>query len=349
MTPNRFPSPCVEWEPATTLGKLESTYYWAGILRCSVVGNPVLNLAPMQGVIFSGPPGNGRHTTAEALAGSLRGMKFHYFLRISGCTLDTEDVADACAVIESVNAALHKHEKVCLLLDCLEHSRHCLSIQEYLYQLHTAWRGNLFLILITGDASRISPNLLRQFPLCHFQKPDETTRQRWLMEVLSGNPKKNLVPINIDGGTNHITIARATKDFSWKQMADLCVMMRRTIAFKYLSNPTVYNPSMTPGTDSKLWKEGAIHLASEEVQDLIVMIRNQSVPAVQGAVQFVAAAGTTAVPAAVSAAPAPTGSSTTAPPAETPSMSEEEAKAAAEIHRNPELMSFNVLKDVDDL
>lgn len=294
MATNRFPTPCVEWIPDCQLPMLRNpSYQWAHILDKTLLGIPALRLQPIRGVIFSGPPGNGRHTTAEAVAGTLRALPTNprYCLRISACTLDTEEVADACAVIDNVNAALRKHGRICLLVDHPEHSRHSMAIQEYLYQLLLAWNDSLFLILITEDVSSICANLQRKLTLCHCPRPDQSTRQKWIEGILKGDPDKKIAPINIIG-CNHMTIARETKDFSWKQMADLRSMMLRSIACKYLNNQDTYNPNQIPGYEVQLWRNGKIQLSKSDVMEIIVQIRSQSAPApVAGAVQVLAAPG----------------------------------------------------------
>lgn len=343
MTPNRFPSPCVEWEPTLQLTSLKNaSFYWAHILTKTLNGIPSLALLPVTGVIFSGPAGNGKHTTAEALTGTLKNRPQNpwYCLRTCGCTLDTEDVADACAVLEQVDAVLQRGTRVCLLLDCPEHSRHSLAIQEYLYQLYLARPGRLFPVLITEHLSNIIPELQRKLLSCPCPKPDQSTRQRWILSQLNGK-----IPIKFSDDVNHISLARDTKDFSWKQMADLRALMLRTIAFKYLSDPSAYNPDMIPGLEKQLWKEGKVPLDRNDVQDILFLIRSQNTPATQGMVQYVAAG----------AAPAPavsSGSLSTSaavPAYEEKKMDPEEVQKAIAKHKNPAEMSLGALTDIDDL
>ena len=86
MTPNRFPTPSVEYKPDKhTLEKLVElkTFYWASLLLHTMGGIPELRIGPMRGVILAGSPGNGRHITAEALSGTLRQKGYEYFVRIT--------------------------------------------------------------------------------------------------------------------------------------------------------------------------------------------------------------------------------------------------------------------------
>ena len=337
MTPNRFPSPCVEWEPGHTLSMMTNpSFYWAHMLSVTLGGISALKVDPVTGVIFSGPVGNGRHTTAEGLAGTLSKLTKNpcYCLRTTGCALDTKDVADACDVLNQVDGVIRKGTRVCLLLDSPENSRHSLAIQEYLYQLYLARKNMLFPILITEHLSNILPDLQRKLLCCHCPNPDQAARQSWLHSQFTGN-----IPIKFSGSTSHITIANDTGGFTWKQMTDLRTLLRRTIAFKYLESPKTYNPEMIPGLEKKLWAEGAVALDQHDVQNAIALIRSQGVPAAQGSVQYVAAAPQ------VSGADVSV-SADDIPLFQTKKKSPEELKAEIALHINPEKLEYDDLTNI---
>ena len=358
MTPNRFPSACVEYKPNRTLDDMKKlpSFYWAHVLASTLDGIPELNLPPMLGAILAGPPGNGRHTIAMSLSGSLAQRNWPFFARISGITLDTEDVADACAVLEGAMVKLRQHGRLCLLLDCPEDSRHSLAIQEYLRQQMDYNPGRIFPIIITDSLTNITPTLQTpSIASCQFQSPDLTTRQRWLQTSLEGK-----VPISIDGGMNYITLTKETKDFTWRQLTDLRTMLRRALALKYSMNPAAYAELGPRGT---VLTNGSVHLTKDEVYTILSGIRRQALPvaaATAGAVQYVAAmpaaaAATAAVTAAVpavapAATPAPAGAA--APPPPNKVMSDQEkadALALMDFHNHPEKMSFGQLTDIDNL
>lgn len=327
MTPNRFPGPCVEWTPKYQLSMLKSpTFRWAHMLNCTLNGIDILGIPKVLGTIFAGSPGNGRHTTADALAGSLKARDIRCCLRVSGATLDTADVADACTAVDGAMGYLRQHGKVCLLLDCPEHSRHSLAVQEYLYRRILTHGYDLFVIIITDAVSNIIPNLQQVLTVCQFRKPDADVRQKWLRSMLDGR-----VIIKIDG-MNHIALARETEGFTWRQMTDLRTMLRRAIALKYVQDPLKYNPDNTPGLEQQLWKEGKVHLDKEDVTPLLACIREQAA---------VPAAGMTLPVQLAAAAPA----AAAAPECEP--LSEEESAAALERHRNPEKLTFQQLIAVD--
>lgn len=353
MTPNRFPTPCVEFRPRFTLSNHENpSFYWSHVLKHTLNGIPALGLPRLKGAILAGPPGNGRHTTAEALSGTLNQGDIHYFLRISGATLDTEDVADACAALEGAMAKFRSHPQICLLLDGPENSRHSLAIQEYLLQQLTDRAGKLFLILITDSTANITPNLQLELTTCQFRRPDLATRQQWLQSQMAGK-----VPIKIDG-MNYISLTKATDGFTWRQLTDLRTLLRRSVAMKYHENSEKYAAA---GTSDQLFRKGDVQLSKEEVFAALAFIRDQGAPAMPAAVpaaavQYVAAPGVSAVNVAAAAAPAaaPAAQATpaAAPPPASRVMTQEEkerAKQELEFRRHPEKMSFNQLIDVDGL
>lgn len=354
MTPNRFPTPCAEWKPGYDLKALQNeSFYWPRVLAGTLNGIPVLGLPMVNGVVLAGLPGTGRHTTAEGLAGSLPERRdIHYFLRISGCALDTEDVADACAVVDGAVAKLRQHRKLCLMLDCPEQSRHSRAIQEYLLQQYLDHRAELFVIVITDAVGNISPMLLQKLTVCQFRKPDLVTRQRWLQSNLT---RKDL-PINLDDGMNHISLARETEGFSWRQMVELRTQLRRTIAFKYLSAPQTYNPSGIEGLENQIWRSGKIHLSQQEVFTILGFLREQNTAGTQtgtSGVQMVVAPATAAPAAAAAAAPASAAKATEnfdpfAADNFKP-MNKEEADKAKAFHAQPEKMSGSQLLNIDDL
>lgn len=355
MTPNIFPTPLVEWRPRFTLrAHINESFYWSRMLAATMNGIPILGVNPIKGVILAGLPGTGRHTTADGLAGSLQEMRgIRYFLRVSGCALDTEDVTNACGVIDGVVSKLREHRKLCLVLDCPEQSRHSRAIQEYLLQQYLDHPEELFIILITDAVANVSPLLIAELTVCQFRKPDLAARQKWLHSNMT---RKNM-PINIDGMTCPV-LAQETEGFNWRQMTQLREMLRRTIAFKYLSDPLAYNPDGIQDLEDKLWREGQIHLNTEEVYAILGLLREQSEAAVVSgapAVQMVVSPAITAnaAPAAVNTVLSSGG--TAAAQTEDPafddfsSMTEEEAKAAIEFHSNPGKMSFQDLTNISGL
>ena len=363
MTPNRFPTACVEFKPKLTLKKLSEypSFYWAYVLQYTLAGVPELKLPPLRGAILAGAPGNGRHTIADGLAGTLKEQGCSYAARIAGITLDTEDVADACAAIDSAVAKLRQHGTLCLLLDCPEDSRHSLAIQEYLRQQMDLYRGNIFPIIITGAAAHITPALQAILTTCQFQSPDLSARQNWLKTYLEGSP-----PITIDGGVTYITLGKETDGFTWRQLTDLRTLLRRTLVMKYFQNPRIYEAA---GPRETLLANGTVHLGKNEVLAAVSCIRSQGMPvtaAPVAGVQYVSAMPVnTVMPAAEpSGTPAAANSSTaasapaarkpeaSAPPPSDKVMTEEEKDAALkaiEFHGNPEKMSFADLINIDDL
>lgn len=331
MAKNLFPNPCVEWEPSIYLSKLDRvSCKWRDILRLSLEDQPELGLNRITGAIFSGPSGNGQHVTAEALAGTLQNLGFIYTLRTSGCTLDCEDVSDACAVLNAVFDIIRRGGKVCLLLESPERSRHSYAIQEYLVRILENYGNELFLIIITEDPAKITTGLQRRLSIFPCTAPTLTERQDWLEDALYSP-----VTIKIDG-MDKWALARETDGFSWRQMQNLWIQMRRKILEKYILDVGRYNPERLDEEVSLIWSQGRVHLAKSEVMDLIDGIRTQTAAPVQMPVQAVA------VPAVVSAA-APV---STAVPAHTPAPVKDDNAEKID-HSHPENLSVDDLLDID--
>lgn len=362
MTPNRFPTACVEFKPKQTLQKLNGrpSYYWAHVLHHTLAGIPELKLNPLRGAILAGSPGNGRHTIADGLAGTLKEQGCSYAARIAGIALDTEDVADACAAIDGAISKLRQHGTLCLMLDCPEDSRHSLAIQEYLRQKIELYPGSIFLIIITESAVNITPALHAILTTCQFQSPDLTARQKWLQSNMEGS-----IPIKIKGSMTYIDLGKKTDGFTWQQLTNLLILLRRMLALNYFQNPRLYEAA---GPRETLLTGGTILLDKNDVLDAVARVRMQGTPVVAapaGAVQYVAAmpaaaavpaaapaAGTAPAPSTTPAAPAAQTAAPSAPPPSNKVMTEEEKEdiaKAIEFHGNPEKMSFADLTNIDGL
>lgn len=346
MTANKFPTPCVEYKTnkytLEALVKLK-TFFWAPVLLHTLNGIPELKLAPLRGVILAGEPGNGRHTIADALSGTLSRRGYSCFARITGVTLDTEDVADACAAIAGAMNHMCKHERFCLLVDCPEDSRHNLAIQEFLRQQLDDHQGKMFLILITENSAKITTAMQAMMTTCQFQRPNLAERRGWLKTSMEGK-----IPIVIDGGVNSATLSKECEGFSWRQMMDLRTLLRRTMAMKYFQDSNM----AAVGDRETLLTSGAIHLTRREAYAALACIRGQGaapVPAA-GAVQYVAAMPGGAVTAVTGAATETTAAKQADPVSMSNNvMSEEETEAKkreAEFHRHPEKMSFADLTNI---
>lgn len=345
MTANRFPTACVEFNPNLTLESMRNlpSFYWAHMLLHTLGGIPELKLPPIRGVILSGAPGNGRHTIAMGLCGTLKERGWPFFARITGIALDAEDVADACAVIDIAMSKLPQQGRICLLLDCPEDSRHNLAVQEYLRQQMEAHPGMVFPVLITKDTANITPVLQTLLTPCQFQCPDLDTRRTWLKTYLEGKPA-----ITIDGGMNYITLAKETNGFTWRQLTDLRALLRRTIALKYFENPRIYESA---GPRETLLTNGTIHLTRNEVNTALACIRTQAVTTTAAPVQYAAAMPTSVSAAGTApAAPPPPAARESAPSGELMTGEEKDAALKAiEFHGNPDKMSFADLTDIDSL
>ena len=92
---------CTQREPMLVLGSLPDTFQWKRVLMISCkdtdTARSILKLTLPTGAVFTGPAGNGRHTTAEALAGSLynKGRNYAQVLCLHGEDLDFAHIVES--------------------------------------------------------------------------------------------------------------------------------------------------------------------------------------------------------------------------------------------------------------
>lgn len=227
---------CDTWMPKTSLSDLPSSYLWSGLLASAVTLHDLslqskfysknIPADPVLGAILSGPVGNGRHTTAEALAGTLGRGLLH--VRIHGADLDFESPDTALAALNSLKAAFRNYAGVCLLLDEIQECRHSRMIQSHLLRLlgrlQTDQPGKNFrLIIVTDSPDSILSGLRRFLILCHCSAPNEDERRDWLSSQLRIGPR--LIPKSVSAKD----LAAKTEGFSWHQLQLLHRYLRQQL------------------------------------------------------------------------------------------------------------------------
>lgn len=94
--------------PQIKLKDLDAFSLWSHMFRATMLKSPKKLLSdfgvePPDGAVFLGEPGNGRHTAAEALAGSKcnpEAKEYHHYLRITGWDFDCETAEESCRIAE---------------------------------------------------------------------------------------------------------------------------------------------------------------------------------------------------------------------------------------------------------
>lgn len=262
----------------TKLGGLADTFFWAPVLRATMLTGPAqllnaLGLRKQNGTIFTGADGNGRHTTAEALAASLCNPKaaepFH-FLHIAGWELDFENACEVDALMDAIVCCGQETGRLCLLLDSPEDSRWGLPVQHRLAGLLDTEEFFLYLILICGEQKMAVSELQRRLRVCHCPPPTDEQREAWFADKLFSP-----VPIPMKAMT-HRDLAKKTEGLSWKQLNDLVDAMRQLLAWKHFMRYHA-NGSVLSELERAL-KGGAIELDEKDIAQLLHGIPSQNPP-----------------------------------------------------------------------
>lgn len=312
--------------PEIKLSHLEKSYTWASFLRAAMIPNDTINqlmgFDPLRGVIFTGKPGNGRHTTAEALVGSLCPGKYSRFLRLSGGDLDM-DAEDVCAAIDGVAELARENEGLCLLLDQPEESRWSKLAQDRLAETLSRSEASIFVIIITAEPTMVCAALRRRFMLCHCPEPSAVQREEWLA-VKVNEP----VPMRVDGMSVK-ELAKETEDFSWRQMADLWNCMKLRLTWKVFERQQEFIAEKKPL--KKVLSDGLVHLQRGDLLEILHGLKAQLPPrqAAVAPVQILA------------------GGAQTEAVEQTEQIDKDKAAELVEFHSHPERMSGAQLLDVD--
>lgn len=253
---------CVEPEmPEINLGKLPDTYQWAGVLRGGrkymAVAAKVMGLEFSPGAIFTGPEGNGRHTTAYALAQTLCADRDGYsrILSIHGDDLDFEERDDIYTVVEYVTKEAKEATALVLIVDQPGLSRHNSLLQRLLLRVQSALlraKLKLYLILITDKAEDVCPETMSRFPRYHCAPPDQAAVKKWAKKIM-----REPVPINI-ADTKDSDLAAAVQGLSWKQLKDLHHHLLRLTVLQYAMRKKSYDAKGI--TEEQVYREGKVKL-----------------------------------------------------------------------------------------
>ena len=222
---------CELWTPTVSLKALPDSYIWSqqllgminlGKTQQSFYKNN-LPTTPLSGAVFAGAAGNGRHTTAEALAMSLALQHKDaniLHLRLRGAFLDFEQPDTALKALASPRDAFRSADGMCLLLDEPQDCRHSRMLQSHLLMLRSAFRREcptkpFYLIIVTDSVDSVLSGLLRELPLLACAAPTTDERRAWLSAQLRSGIKKITAEISM------ADLAAKTEGFSWYQLQQL--------------------------------------------------------------------------------------------------------------------------------
>lgn len=305
LTEDKLRRICVRAETMDyALGTLPDTYQWAPVLRTAIrqmpVAQKVMGVAFRPGIIFTGPEGNGRHSTAYALANNLAEKAgYQTMMSIHGSDLDFEDPDDIYSVLDFLEKIAAASGNMVLFLDQPGLSRHSLRFQNQLLRSQQRLlreKKTIFLIVIADSAEEVAPTLLGRYPHCHCPRPDTAAASRFVDNML-----KKPVPIHMDKVTK-ADILLAVRGCSWKQLADLHEQLLRLVILGYVRKSKSFAEQGIP--EEKVYQDGLIQLSQDAVRMVLDSVAAQNVTLVPA-------------PAAVPYAPV-TGGQTAPPPSAVP-------------------------------
>ncbi len=320
--------------PEGTLNSLPESCFWKRVLPAAFISpsalKQYLSFTAPRGVVFCGKAGNGRHTAAFALMNSLPGS----YLWLFGSELDQENpeetikiLMDACQLLPEA-----KGQKLSILLDGLEQSRHSMQIQDRLARVLDSRAGaTLRLVIVTEKESDISRTLRRRLLMCPCAPPTKAERRAWLMESL-----ENPIPIRIEG-INLDVLLNKTEGFSWQQLHDFVDYMKLHIMTQVIEVQKAQKEAgETPTPVKKALESAAFTLSRDEAEVLLKQMEGQSerpfamtMPVMQAAVGGTAEAPVSSID------------------AELVGKSDQEIKEYADKLKHPENMSLAELRNLD--
>lgn len=256
--------------PPTSLTDLPDTYPWTDVLRAARkpmgVAAKVMGLQFIAGAIFTGPVGNGRHTTAWALANTLCKDKDGYkaMVSIHSDDLDFEDREDVFAVLNRVIRAAREAGSLIVLLEHCGENPHSAMLQRHLLRLQRGLskeKIRIYLIVIADNDTALAPELSDSLPRYHCAPPDKKAVKHWAETIM-----KKPVPIKIKNKTA-ADIAKAVQGLSWKQLHDLHNHLLRLIVLSYSIRREELKKSGV--TEEEAYKQGLITLPEEAVNGIL--------------------------------------------------------------------------------
>lgn len=220
--------------PEKRLKDLDGISLWSPMILATMLTAPKkllssFGIEPLSGAVFVGKPGNGRHTAAQALAGSKCNPKIkncHHYLRITGWDFDCQRAEEACAAADYAAETAKDYEYLCLVLDSPEESKFCKQFQYRLADRLKEIKTTVFVIVITAEEKYLCRELTGDFKICRCVCPTKIQRENWIKNSM----EDPFIPIE---SMTNMEIAELTEGFTWKQLDDMLESMRQILAWRY--------------------------------------------------------------------------------------------------------------------
>lgn len=208
-------------EPEKKLDDLFVQTYWVRLMK-SVVPLPELDgmfgIRASEAFLYCGPAGLGKHTLAQALAGSLKDHKYRFY-QLAGRELN-EDMEPR---LEEILRQVDGEHPAMIQLESLQSCDDPLALATCFAKMIRLCRQAklpVVYVLIEEDEEAIPPVLRRELMVCRFVAPDLPEREQFYGRALSKS-------FPLKPGLDATDLAVESDGLDWQQMVSGLQMMVR--------------------------------------------------------------------------------------------------------------------------
>lgn len=198
--------------------------------------NQFLGIEPYYGLLFAGPSGCGKMTTAVHLVGNLKKDGYCYLVRLTGNQFGNLSLQKAVGRMRGILDFASDEHALVLIVDQLSKNKFAEELYEILLDFTEEQVTDCFFpILLEEDAAAFSSELRRNFPLISFPLPSLEERinyvrlhqkvEVWLEEEEDSEEDYFSYKIIFDGITLE-EIGAETEGFSYLQLEYLMVFIK---------------------------------------------------------------------------------------------------------------------------
>lgn len=225
----------------------------------------LLGLGRFKGVLLSGAPGNGRHTTARGIISTLSKQGW-YHIQLSGTRLGDDMKEIVLDVLQTTFEDTDHETRICILL---EDPEQCPWIAE-LYGV-LGWSlvcsgladaPEIFLVVI-GREDKVPEELKTMLQICRFAAPDQAAREAYLTQAVADPP------LQIDDLSMQ-QLAELTEGFTYQSLSIMIYFLRLAHRKLILKNEPPETLSLFADDPSKFARQ---HLQRKTVEQLIALLR----------------------------------------------------------------------------
>lgn len=211
----------------------------------------LLGVEEVDGLLFAGPSGCGKMTTAEHLVGNLKTMGYTRFIKLTGAMLGNHSGKKALKRMRAALSLASGEQPLILILEQLSENPFAAELYDMILEFaEDQEEESFFPVFIEQDAEVFSPALQRDFPLLSFSLPSLEERKNYIslhrdVEVVLGAENaeepdgENEIfsyKIVFDGITLE-EIAKETEGFSYAQLKQLMKYIRLQLANIVIQDP----------------------------------------------------------------------------------------------------------------